>query len=32
MVTHDQKAAGYAMRQLDLDKGRIVSEAAGLAA
>ena len=26
MVTHDQKAAAYASRQLDLDKGRIVTE------
>jgi putative ABC transport system ATP-binding protein len=26
MVTHDQKAAAYASRQLNLDKGQIVSE------
>jgi putative ABC transport system ATP-binding protein len=32
MVTHDPKAAAYASRQLDLDKGRIVGETAGLAA
>ena len=28
MVTHDQKAAAYASRQLNLDKGQIVSEQA----
>jgi len=26
MVTHDQKAAAYASRQLNLDKGRIVTD------
>ena len=26
MVTHDQKAAAYASRQLNLDKGQIVNE------
>jgi putative ABC transport system ATP-binding protein len=31
MVTHDQKAAAYASRQLNLDKGQIVSERADAA-
>jgi len=31
MVTHDQKAAAYASRQLNLDKGQIVGEV-GIAA
>jgi putative ABC transport system ATP-binding protein len=32
MVTHDQKAADYASRQLHLDKGQIVQDLTGMAA
>jgi putative ABC transport system ATP-binding protein len=32
MVTHDPKAAEYASRELHLDKGRLVDEAARRAA
>jgi predicted ABC-type transport system involved in lysophospholipase L1 biosynthesis ATPase subunit len=32
MVTHDPKAAGYASRQLHVDKGQLVDGSAGTVA